>query len=450
MELQRGTKKTLLRRESSQIEFKKNFNSNSLCEYGKILSSMANNKGGYIVFGITENRPHEICGMSSDQFVKIDPSRISNLFDEHFSPRLRWDQHTELRNRVKIGLMHVEQSVTKPVICVKSGNRGEYKPGEIYYRYPGKTTLIKPSELQTIIEERIESINLKWRNLLGNIAKTTPTKTALLNTESGKLIGDKNIIVIDKNLLSEMRFIKEGDFKQENGKPVYKIVGEIKEIGGATFIEKEKKVPHLIHKTDIIDSFLNENCDHPIVYLKQFPYESTIYLPIWYFIKKSELSIAEVENKWSELDDVNNFVRKRLVNRLKNEDFEKLKVGRIAELEGDIFIKDLTEYDNKYKECKDKNWNKVKSDLALERSFLFELINNNCSKYFDNNLIKKKYRLIFEAISHLQMDKIQTQKEELIRIIKQMREIKMSSPYLSNFRKSICYVDCMLHRNDVC
>ena len=145
LEIRGDTRNTLVRRESTQLEFKRNFNLGSISEYGKILSAMANNKGGYIVFGVTEKRPHELIGMSNDQFEKIDSSKISGLFDYHFSPMLVWEHHIESRDGIKIGFLHVESSREKPVMCIKSGNRGEYNEGDIYYRSVSYTHLTLPT-----------------------------------------------------------------------------------------------------------------------------------------------------------------------------------------------------------------------------------------------------------------------------------------------------------------
>ena len=270
LEIRGGTGNTLVRRESTQLEFKTNFNLGSISEYGKILSAMANNKGGYVIFGVTEKRPHKLIGMSNDQFEKIDSSKISELFDYHFSPTLVWEHHIESRDGIKIGFLHVETSREKPVMCVKSGNRGEYNEGDIYYRYAGKTSRIRPSELQEVIRGRIDNENMKWQRFLGNIAKISPSKASLLNIESGEIIGDRNTILVDENLLSKMKFIKEGEFNEVEGNPAYKIVGEIQDVKSATFIEKKINVPTLVHRTNIIDSFLNEECEDPLTYLRLF------------------------------------------------------------------------------------------------------------------------------------------------------------------------------------
>ena len=449
LEIRGGTRNTLVRRESTQLEFKKNFNFGSLHEYGKILSAMANNKGGYIIFGITDKRPHKLIGMSNNQFERIDSSKISELFDYHFSPMLIWEHHIESRGEIKIGFLHVESSREKPVMCIKSGNKGEYNECDIYYRYAGKTSRIRSSELQEIVRGRIDNENMKWQRLLGNIAKVSPSKASLLNIESGEIIGDRNTILVDENLLSKMKFIKEGEFDEVEGNPVYKIVGEIQDVKSATFIEKKINVPTLVHRTNIIDSFLNEECDDPLTYLKQFPYENTHYLPFWFFIRISDLSIDEVENIWEELQDTQNSVRTKLIERLRNENVDRLKVNKIFDLEGECRINNIDEYNNKFQECISLNRIKTTRKLAIERSFIFELMNNGCLKHFTNEFIKSKDRLIIEAITNLEKNKIVDNKEQIFIIIKWINEISTPPVYSLSLRKCMCYVDCMLNKADV-
>lgn len=43
------------RRESSTLEFKANFNRAQLPSYAKTMAAFANNRGGIIAFGITDN-----------------------------------------------------------------------------------------------------------------------------------------------------------------------------------------------------------------------------------------------------------------------------------------------------------------------------------------------------------------------------------------------------------
>ena len=446
LKIRDGTENTLVRRESTKLEFKKNFNSASLCEYGKILLSMANNKGGHIVFGVTDEKPHKLIGMSNDNFENIDPREISDTFDSHFSPMLNWDHHIEARDCGKIGFLYVESSREKPVMCVKPGRRGEYKEGDIYYRYGGKTSAIKSPDLQRIIRARIDNENERWQHLLKNIAKVSPSKVSLLNEESGEFIGDKNVVLVDDKILSKMKFIREGEFNETKGAPAYKMVSDIQDIRGTTIIKEKISIPKLIHREDIINSFWEEKCEYPKMYLEKFPDENTHYLPFWFLIKISDLSIAEVETIWKKLKHANGFIRNKLIDRLRSENVDILRIGKILNLNGNNYVMNINEYDNKLQECKSLNPEKTRSDLIMERSFIFSLINNGCLKHFTKAFIRSKYRIIFEAISNLEKDKIIENKGQIYSTMREIYKIQEDS---TNLRKCICYIDCMLNREDV-
>jgi hypothetical protein len=55
----------LKRKESTELEVKANFNWGDNAKYGKLFCSLANNKGGYVIFGI-KDKPHELVGLQSD------------------------------------------------------------------------------------------------------------------------------------------------------------------------------------------------------------------------------------------------------------------------------------------------------------------------------------------------------------------------------------------------
>ena len=65
--LQRKDKKgNIIARESSEIEFKESFNFGNMPKYSKTMAAFANNKGGYILFGIKDS-PRELIGTDKDK-----------------------------------------------------------------------------------------------------------------------------------------------------------------------------------------------------------------------------------------------------------------------------------------------------------------------------------------------------------------------------------------------
>jgi predicted HTH transcriptional regulator len=89
----------LYHREGQELEFKGQFNLAGLAEYFRDFAGFANNRGGYILFGVTD-RPRIPAGMAShaiEQFEKIDPEKISGFLLEIFSS----DKKTDSRRSPK-------------------------------------------------------------------------------------------------------------------------------------------------------------------------------------------------------------------------------------------------------------------------------------------------------------------------------------------------------------
>lgn len=234
----------LFHRESQDLEFKEQFNFGGLAEYFKDFAGFANNKGGYIIFGVS-NSPRRLIGLnpnSYSQFSTIDPEKISGYLLDIFSPNIFWEQSTFEFEDKKFGIFYVHEAESKPVIAKKDEGRDNIiKNGEIYFRYGGRTQKIQHAELHNIIRKRIDSQNQQWQNLFSKIAKVGPSKAAILDTEKGLIEKDKNqILVLDKKLLDDISFIKEGHIKKGEGKTL-KLVGEVYPVDSIEVVKVEKK-----------------------------------------------------------------------------------------------------------------------------------------------------------------------------------------------------------------
>ncbi|WAC02165.1 ATP-binding protein [Lacinutrix neustonica] len=72
----------LYHREGQTVEFKEQFNFAGLADYFKDFSAFSNNKGGYLIFGITDS-PRKATGLSDqseNQFEKIDPKKLVVIY----------------------------------------------------------------------------------------------------------------------------------------------------------------------------------------------------------------------------------------------------------------------------------------------------------------------------------------------------------------------------------
>ena len=191
----------LVRRESQTLEFKENFNLSGLADYFRIFAAFANNRGGYIIFGVTDS-PRRPLGLSSpylERFNNIDPRRITEPLLEMFVPNVHWEQDLIEVGGKRFGVFYVHESAEKPVIARK--NQGKVRDGEIYYRYRGQTQKIRHAELAQIISQRVETSNDKWRALLRDIGRIDINHATIVDTaRSVAAYDDAKMLVVDEDL----------------------------------------------------------------------------------------------------------------------------------------------------------------------------------------------------------------------------------------------------------
>lgn len=220
--------KRLKRRENSCLEFKSNFNKADFALYAKTLAAFSNNQGGVIVFGVKDN-PREAIGMKNNHLQDLDNKDFSHFLNENFAPEISFNiQSFNIHNKC-FGIIQVENSLYKPIICIKTnGKKEEIKEGEIYYRYSGRTQKIKYPELKKILDENLELERQKWKEHIENIAKIGPRDVRMLDLIRGEINSENGKkIVIDKELLKNLKLVDEGKFVEKDGAPTLKLIGNI-------------------------------------------------------------------------------------------------------------------------------------------------------------------------------------------------------------------------------
>lgn len=218
----------IISRESSWLEFKQSFNWRKCCKYGKSMAAFANNKGGYIVFGV-KDLPRELIGLQSNDFETIDEEKITSYLNGAFAPEIVFEKFAITVQSKDIGVLYTQQAKSKPVVCLKNDDNGELKESDIYYRYNARSEKIKYPELKMLFEIVKEKERKRWMELFEKISKIGPTNAAIMDTISGEISGKGGTLVIDKKLIPKLKFINEGSF-QERGKPVLKLIGDVKPV----------------------------------------------------------------------------------------------------------------------------------------------------------------------------------------------------------------------------
>ena len=232
-------------RENQELEFKEQFNFAGLAEYLRDFAAFANNRGGYLIFGVTDS-PRKATGLSesaADQFDKVDPEKITGYILNIFSSDISWCHDVIELNSKKFGYFRVFEHEYKPVITKKDeGKDQELRNGDVYYRYGGRTQRIQSSELENIINRRIEQTNKSWTDLMSKIGSIGPNNAAILDTESGVVEkGKDQVLVIEDDLIQKLSFIKEGEFSETKGAKTLKLVGDVVPVDRVEVIKKEKE-----------------------------------------------------------------------------------------------------------------------------------------------------------------------------------------------------------------
>ena len=217
---------TLFHRERHDLEFKRNFQFKSMAKYLKTIAAFSNNKGGIILFGVSDS-PRRPIGMSNNQFDSIDSEKITEYISTYFSPEVLWTMEEHEIDGRRFGMFKVLESDNKPVICKASADK--IIEGEIYYRYRGRSEKIKYSEIYKIFQEKEQIQKKLWMEHIEQIAHIGPQNISYIDLIRGE-IPRKNgqNIVIDKNLLKSLKYVKEYESVEKKGAEALRIIGEIK------------------------------------------------------------------------------------------------------------------------------------------------------------------------------------------------------------------------------
>ncbi|MDD2466101.1 MAG: ATP-binding protein [Desulfobulbus sp.] len=411
----------VISRESSSLEFKESFGWASLPKYLKTSAAYANTKGGYIVFGIA-NKPHRLCGLSGANlklFEDLDPEKMSRNFNEHFAPEIEWTiQEYELQGKV-FGLLYIHEAKDKPVVCTKDAGK-ELKEGDIYYRYRGRSQRIKYPELRVILEAKREAEQRLWMQHLENIARIGVRDAGIFDLHTGSVTGSGGSFLIDESLLSQLSFIKEGEFSEVKGKPALKLIGHVEPLTGAVIGTTQKQIVKTkgIRTADIVISALNQgNVPEPDEYIKQICFESTAFLPVYYFIKKSGMTVAKTIEM---LEGVvsRSVTRGKMIERLRSGNTQKLAMP-------------------------DGN----SAAAAVKRKYAEELR----SKKVNTGLAGKELEYCLQAIRGLTVGEVKSNSNyvrELLRNWFNKHYASAKGPLADNLRRAICWVDEALNMGD--
>lgn len=428
--LRPGSKDVLRSRESSQVEFKETFNWNSRAAYARALVAFANNRGGFLVFGVT-NDPRRLKGVNLSNFESCDPARITEFFNSVFSPELHWDIDTVQINGFTLGYVYSHESIDKPIVCTGS-HSGIIGEGEIYYRYRGRTQTIKYPELRAIIEERLTRERKAWIQHLNTIGRAGPTNVGIVDTIRGRLFGGGAPSMIDEGLLRKLKFIRMGQFSESEGAPALRIVGDVQPVSGVVM---EVPVSVGIHGEDLISAFLAQRSletSQAISYLRESVYLSSPFFPVHYYAHLSGLQQEAIEVLLSDQKTTAPTMRARILRRLSGAD-QITAQGTLVDMDSYVSGLDATSFAAKLKECQLEKEKRTLFVAALRKDIQLVTIHLEMIDIFR----------LSEAITHLTRPDLKKRKDRLLELLLKVFDgyATMTASERSTFRKAVAFCD---------
>lgn len=279
--------------ESELVEWKKSFNWSNRAAYIKTIVGLANNRGGYLVFGI-DPQLKQVIGITPGKLDGRDSADIAQFLGSCFSPTPNIEKREiELRG-FNIGVIHVGEfgRLSKPIVCQRQVGK-DLREGDIFYRYPGLTTRIRFSELLLLLQERDAAIRKDWMNLFERIEAHGPENVALFNMVSGEGEARGGKFLIEETLIDQLSFIREGEFSEKQGAPTLKLIGELQAIGEEG-LQPVKKITQQITWTQSIHDFANRVVvEDPLAYIRALCHLPTRWLPIYYYIQQARISLTD-------------------------------------------------------------------------------------------------------------------------------------------------------------
>ncbi|MCD8426034.1 ATP-binding protein [Tenacibaculum dicentrarchi] len=406
-------------KESSEIEFKESFHSpkHKDKKLHKWIASFANNNGGLILYGIKDNG--ELIGLQNNKLEEFDNKDLSEELLSYFAPEINFELFIKEINGLKIGFLYIHKSKNKPIITIKTANNN-IQEGDIFYRYPGQSRKISYGDLKNIIEEKQNLLNERWLKLINDVASIGVENIGLLNIENGELIGSKNKLLIPEELLNKVTFINEGTFVEKDGTPALKLIGDVQPVDSKKIIQLVENKYHIITHFELFSSFFEQDLDVDSAkeFLRKVTHENSVYYPIYFYIKKSQLTKSEVYN----------ILDKEKGNKVK--DVEK----RLSTEENKItkFINGNISSGTPSAEKIQKAYDNLKAEKNIDFS----------------NIESSDLRYYIQAITHLKKEEINI--SYIISVLKNIYDkyFNKSSTTKSIIRKAICHIDLTMYGED--
>lgn len=416
----------VLTRESSVKEFKESFSWASIGVYARTMAAFANARGGYIIFGITDN-PRLAAGLNGaarGSFDNLDQARLTAGLNDIFSPELHWEIGLFEAGGVTLGSIYTHESNTKPVVAKKSYQHegANLTEGDIVYRYNSRTERAKYPELMRMLDEARMKEQRALMAHFDEILKAGASNAAVLDFGRSTLQGPSGQkVLIDEGLLKQISFIREGEFDEISGAPTLKLIGEVTP-ATTIAIGPERIVREALTTEDVLTDFLDRtHIGNPDAYIRQAAAGSTSYVPVQFYRQAAGLDADQL------LDLVRGTTTRsqakhKLVTRLASNDAIKLPPPSIS-----------TQYPS----------------TVARRAYYDLLVSGDISSVrIDSATDAKRF---LEAVKSLNDEQVAEVFEPLLDLIRECfdRYYGEDAGVADNLRRAVCRVDFAMYGHEV-
>lgn len=278
--------------ETDRVECKRSFRLSPEQRFADVIKSiagLANNKGGYILFGVTD-KTFAVDGLNDNAFVAADPAEINRTLAGALDPVPHFRKAIVEVGGKTVGVLYIEKHDHGPVIALKNIG-GDVREGTIYFRYVGETRAIKPGEMRQIISLREQKAVADFSKRMMRVASGSE---ATLNLETGEVQGKSGAFLIDRTLLPSIQFLREGDFSEAKGATALRLIGDVEPID-LQERERARVIRDTVTPDAVIRNFLREEAiADPIQYIHAHAHCQRRWLPVWYYVSKAGLVLDDI------------------------------------------------------------------------------------------------------------------------------------------------------------
>lgn len=299
--------------ESDQYECKIEFDPKKLSPVIRAVAALANNKGGYIFFGVAD-RTFRVEGIDQT-FSKTDIVHIVDKIKAHLSPTpaIISKDSFEFEGRT-LGVLHVALQLDRPVIVYRDGEK--LSEGEIIFRYPGQSSRIKFGDLRSMLDDRDKRAQQSLAVAARRLANVGTENALIVDTRRNVIEAQGRSILIDEKLASDLKFIKEGHFDEKKGAPTLRLIGDVSpvSVGSITKVSVSKEA---IFQETIVDDFLEQvGVAHPIQYIQAGLAQSRMWLPVFYYVRLAGITNTQAAETIRSLKVAQKKKKEFLIERL--------------------------------------------------------------------------------------------------------------------------------------